>query len=74
MTVAGTQDHPVVGNKIMGLTFQHTVSTFLEGYQVPSGGDWSIHRNGMVRAQGTVNLTIDGCTFVSPGGSGIFIG
>ncbi len=74
VTVAGTQRDPVVGISILGLSFAHTTSTFLKGYQVPSGGDWSVHRNAMLAAQGTVNLTIGGCNLMSPGGNGIFIG
>jgi hypothetical protein len=36
---------PVVGVTLQGLTFSHTATTFLEGYEVTSGGDWSIHRD-----------------------------
>ncbi len=36
---------PVVGVTLEGLTFSHTATTFLEGYEVTSGGDWSIHRD-----------------------------
>eukprot|EP00794_Sanderia_malayensis_P005521 gene5521-6206_t len=74
VSVIGSQAKPVKGNQIMGLSFAHTTSTFLSGYQVPSGGDWSVHRNAMVVAHGTENLTISGCTFTAPGGNGIFIG
>ena len=65
---------PVKGIHLMGLSLMHTASTFMKGYQVPSGGDWPVHRNAMVLAQGTEGLVISGCTFTAPGGNGIFIG
>ena len=40
---------------------------------VPSGGDWSVHRNGAVYLEGTVKATVESCTFDSPGGNGIFV-
>lgn len=42
--LAGSQAAPVVGVSLLGLTFSHTGSTFMEEYEVTSGGDWSIHR------------------------------
>lgn len=39
---------------------------------VPSGGDWTVHRNAMVYIEGTKNTQISGCTFHAPGGNGIF--
>lgn len=45
----------------------------MEKYMVPSGGDWSVHRNGAVYLEGTVKATIERCTFDSPGGNGIFV-
>ena len=73
MRVVGTQEQPIKGTRIMGVTFEHTESTFMKGYAVPSGGDWTVHMNGMVFAQATENLLISGCTFTSPGGNGIII-
>ena len=43
--LAGSQAAPVVGVSLLGLTFSHTGSTFMEAYEVTSGGDWSIHRD-----------------------------
>ena len=73
VNVVGTQDKPAKGVHVMGLTFMHTESTFMKGYAVPSGGDWSVHMNGMVFAQDTEDLIISGCTFKQPGGNGIVI-
>jgi hypothetical protein len=29
---------------ISGITIRHALATFMDDYEVPSGGDWSIHR------------------------------
>ena len=73
VNVVGTQEEAVKGFKLMGLSFAHTESTFMKGYAVPSGGDWSVHHNAMLFVQGTEDLIISGCNFMSPGGNGIFV-
>ncbi len=45
LRLAGSQAAPVVGVTLQGLTFSHTGTAFMEGYEVTSGGDWSIHRD-----------------------------
>lgn len=35
---------PVSNVSLIGLTFAHTSVTYMEGYEVPSAGDWSVHR------------------------------
>ena len=71
--IIGTQNYPVTNVTVRGITFQHSTQTFLEPYMVPSGGDWSVHRNGLIYIQGTENVMIEACTFDSPGGNGIFV-
>ena len=73
MSLVGSQRKPVKGVNITGLTFKHTTSTFLEKYEVPSGGDWTVHRNAMVFAEGTEDLVVDNCVFAAPGGNGLFL-
>ena len=73
VNIVGTQENPAKNVQIMGLKFTHTESTFLKGYAVPSGGDWTVHMNGMVFTEGTENLLISGCTFQQPGGNGIIV-
>lgn len=29
---------------INGVTFSHTRNTYMEPFEVPSGGDWALHR------------------------------
>eukprot|EP00111_Clytia_hemisphaerica_P003098 TCONS_00008789-protein len=70
--IVGSQDKPVENITISGMTLMGTQTTFLEKYMVPSGGDWTVHRGGVLYIEGSVNTLIEGCTFHSPGGNGIF--
>lgn len=69
----GTQDDPVYNVTVTGIHFAHTTQTFLEQYMVPSGGDWSVHPYGMLYLEGTEYITVQNCTFDSPGGNGVFV-
>ncbi|XP_057307631.1 uncharacterized protein LOC130645609 isoform X2 [Hydractinia symbiolongicarpus] len=73
LTIIGNKHKPVKNVSAKGLKFQHTTQTFLESYMVPSGGDWSVHRNGAVYIQSSEGVTVQGCTFDSPGGNGLFV-
>ena len=69
--MVGAQSHPVVGTQVEGVIFQHTTKTFLEKYLVPSGGDWSVHKNAVIYIEGSENTVIRYCTLDSPDGNGI---
>eukprot|EP00039_Didymoeca_costata_P024933 m.11883 g.11883 ORF g.11883 m.11883 type:complete len:934 (-) comp4550_c0_seq1:83-2884(-) len=56
-----------------GITFAHSDPTFLSDYEMPSGGDWTIHRGGAVFLDGTENITITNCTFDKTGGNSLFL-
>ena len=58
---------------VMGLTFAHTATTFFKDYEVPSGGDWAIHRGGAVFVEGVDGFLIQNCLFDAPGGNGLFL-
>ncbi len=73
ISIEGSQTNPVRNITISGVSFAHTASTFLEPYEVPSGGDWAIHRGGTMFMEGTINTLVSNCTFDSVGGNGIFI-
>ena len=66
-TVEGTMDLPVNNISFVNLTFARTASTFLKGYEVPSGGDWAIHRGGALFAEGVDCLVVQNCLFFSLG-------
>ena len=72
-TVEGTMDLSVTNISFVNLTFAHTASTFLKRYEVPSGGDWAIHRGGAIFAEGVDGLVVQNCLFFSPGGNGLFL-
>jgi hypothetical protein len=46
-----------------GVEFTETKSTFLQQYEVSSGGDWSIHRGGAVYVESAEGITIADCIF-----------
>ena len=72
-TVEGTADIPVTRITFTNLTFAHTASTFLEKYEVPSGGDWAIHRGGAIFVEGVDGFLLQNCLFFSPGGNALFL-
>jgi hypothetical protein len=73
LNIRGTLDNPVYNITVVNITFTQTEPTFLERYEVPSGGDWSIHRGGTVFVEGVHGLTIQQCLFDSPGGNALFL-
>lgn len=73
ITAEGTVDNPVVNITFTNLTFAHTASTFLEKYEVPSGGDWAIHKGGAIFVEGADGLLLQNCLFFSPGGNAVFL-
>jgi len=73
ITITGTQDQPVINITIANLTFAHTSTTYMSSYEVPSGGDWSVHRGGAMFVEGAKHVLVQNCLFDSPGGNGIFL-
>ena len=71
--IQGTKDDPVYNITFINVTFTHTEPTYLQPYEVPSGGDYSIHRGGAVFAEGVDGFTVQTCLFDSPGGNGLFM-
>ena len=56
-----------------GFTFTETRATFLEQYEVPSGGDWSVHRGATLEIVDSTNITVADCTFDQVGGNGVLL-
>ena len=71
--ILGSMDHPVYNITMMNITFMQTEPTYFESYEVPSGGDWSIHRGGTIFVEGVDGFTMQKCRFDSPGGNGLFL-
>ena len=64
---------PVKDITITGLGFRDTRQTMLEPHAVPSGGDWSLERMGVVFIENSVNIDISKCKFWKLGGNSIMI-
>jgi hypothetical protein len=73
VSINGSMDNPVINITIANMTFTQTEPTYLNEYEVPSGGDWSIHRGGTVFVQGVEGFLLQNCTFDSPGGNALFL-
>ena len=71
--IQGTVDKPVRNVVLSKLTFAHTATTFLKRYEVPSGGDWAVHRDGAVFVEGVDGFLLQDCLFDAPGGNGLFL-
>mmetsp|Transcript_30133 Transcript_30133/g.90269 ORF Transcript_30133/g.90269 Transcript_30133/m.90269 type:complete len:980 (+) Transcript_30133:3-2942(+) len=56
-----------------GFTITETRATFLEQYEVPSGGDWSVHRGASIEIVDSSNISVTDCTFDQIGGNGILL-
>jgi len=70
---SGTQHDPVKHVCLQGFRIAHTITTYLEAYDVPSLSDWAIHRGGSVFAEGTRNCSIEACWFDAVGGNAVFV-
>ncbi|XP_065906254.1 uncharacterized protein [Dysidea avara] len=73
LSIKGSQSYPVKNIAINDITFAHSATTFLSDYEVPSGGDWTVHRGAAVVVEGAENVTISKCLFYSPGGNGLLL-
>ena len=71
--IQGSMDDPVRNVVLTNLSFAHTATTFLKPYEVPSGGDWAIHRDGAVFVEGVNGFLLQNCRFDAPGGNGLFL-
>ena len=70
----GTQASPVRHVSLSGFRIAHTRSTFLDEYEAPSLGDWTIHRGGAVLIEGTEQCGVENCFFDAVGGNAVFVG
>ena len=73
IAIEGSRDDPVRYIQFNGFHITETATTFLEPYEVPSGGDWSIHRGGAIFVDGAENIMIVNNTFDQVGGNGVFL-
>jgi hypothetical protein len=69
----GSQENPVKHITLSSFRIAHTTSTFLEEYEAPSLGDWTIHRGGAVLLEGAEDCAVEKCFFDAVGGNAVFI-
>ena len=73
LSISGNENMPVHDVIISGLTFAHTASTFMRVYEVPSGGDVSLHRGGAVFIEGSEHVTLYNNVLTLLGGNAIIV-
>lgn len=69
----GAQHEPVRDVVVAGITVAHSQPTYLSSFEMPTGGDVSVHRGAAVVMANTSNCTITDVTFASVGGNGVLI-
>ena len=73
LVLQGTRDRPVRHLTFRGLRLAHTGTTFLQPYDEPSLGDWSICRSGAAYVEGAEDCALEDCSFDAVGGNAIFV-
>lgn len=69
----GAKHNPVSDVSFEGIVFQHSEPTTMRQYYIPSCGDWSIYRGGMIYIEGGAErLNFHNNILDAPGGNGIF--
>ena len=73
IATTGTQSSPVEGLSITNVNFRDSSAVYEEQWEVPSGGDWALHRSGAVFLQGTKDAHISGGVFKRLDGNAIML-
>jgi len=71
--IRASRDQPARGIHFRGIRFTHTETTYFEPYDIPSLGDWAIHRGGAVLIEGAEDCSLRECFFDAVGGNAVFI-
>ncbi|NQT94483.1 MAG: right-handed parallel beta-helix repeat-containing protein, partial [Lentisphaerae bacterium] len=69
----GDQDNPVRHVTFSGFRFTHTTTVFMEPWEAPSMGDWTIHRSGAVHMKGAEDCAIENSVFHATGGNAVMM-
>ena len=56
-----------------GFVITETRATYLDQYEVPSGGDWSVHRGAAIEVVDSHQVVISNSTFEQIGGNGVLL-
>lgn len=71
--LGGDGDNLARNVTVDGITLAHTLPTYLSTYEMPTGGDVSVHRGAAVILENTSDCSIINATFSSVGGNGVLI-
>ena len=69
----GSQAQPLPPITIENLTIAHSEVTYLEPYETPSGGGYSVARRGAIEIEGAQSPLIHNCVLEDIGGNGILL-
>eukprot|EP01062_Namystynia_karyoxenos_P011319 TRINITY_DN14045_c0_g1_i2.p1 TRINITY_DN14045_c0_g1~~TRINITY_DN14045_c0_g1_i2.p1 ORF type:complete len:875 (+),score=181.70 TRINITY_DN14045_c0_g1_i2:105-2627(+) len=69
--LGASASNPAAQITLSGLTFTETRATFMDQYEVPSGGDWSVHRGAALVVQDAEGVVVQECNFNQTGGNGV---
>ena len=69
----GTTKNPLKDIHIRHVTFEKTYPTHMDDHEMPSGGDWTVHRGGAVILEGVKESSVNDCHFFHLGGNGLFV-
>jgi hypothetical protein len=69
----GTQQAPVRFVTLKGITFRHTLRTFMENREKLIRTDWTVYRGGALFFQGAEDCSIEDSLFDQVGGNAVFV-
>ncbi len=73
LTIGDASKSHVHNLTLAGLTFRHTLRTFMETREPLLRSDWCIYRGGALYIEGAEDITIEDCYFDQLGGNAIFM-
>jgi hypothetical protein len=74
LVTIGDASSPYIRNlTLAGLTFRHTLRTFMETREPLLRSDWRIYRGGAIYVEGAEDIVIEDCFFDQLGGNAIFM-
>ena len=73
VTIGDTSLPHIRNIRIAGITFRHTLRTFMETREPLLRSDWRIYRGGAIHIEGAEDLVIEDCFFDQLGGNAIFM-
>lgn len=73
VVATGTRAAPVRNVTISGVGFRDSAAVYEEQWEVPSGGDWALHRSAAVFLQATEGATISDCVFKRLDGNAVML-